>query len=590
MEKKDLPMGVGDFEEIRTGDYYYVDKTHHIKELVISPISGKKKSGKYFLSRPRRFGKSMIVSTIQYLFEGKKELFEGLSIYNNWDFSENNHHPVIRINFDDNRNDTQNKIDENIVLQLESIEQDYGIEFEETELTKPVRSSKDSIHEQKPTEHPNEGINKFKKLLSKLHRKTGKKVVVLIDEYDKPILDVITDKDQALENRKYLRYFYGTFKANEEYIHFIFITGISLMSKMNLFSSMNNLDDISMLSECSTICGYTEKELKSVFAYELKNYDFEEIRKWYDGYQWDDDNQNPKVFCPHSVLKLFKYKSFDNFWYEDGIPYYVYKILKSKNLNTIELTDRWVDKKFLGRFEVEKIKIDSLLFQSGFLTIKNKKKVGSRTKYLLSYPNEEVKQSLSREFLEHLTGSDLSDIETDGLEILKLLKKLDAEGMQIFINQIFKKVPYYWHGSHKEAKKDISKRPKQDIDKGAKKDIDNDQVKKMKLSKYECWYASLIYTMFAGHSVDIRVEGVNNFGRSDMIVISDNKVFVMEFKLAKFVKDVERLTDEAIKQVKNRKYGTELIEGERSCLYIVVMVFVEEERNINKVLIEELKI
>ena len=582
MEKKDLPMGVGDFEEIRTGDYYYVDKTHHIKELVISPISGKKKSGKYFLSRPRRFGKSMIVSTIQYLFEGKKELFEGLSIYNNWDFSENNHHPVIRINFDDNRNDTQNKIDENIVLQLESIEQDYGIESEETELTKPVRSSKDSIHEQKPTEHPNEGINKFKKLLSKLHRKTGKKVVVLIDEYDKPILDVITDKDQALENRKYLRYFYGTFKSNEKHIHFIFITGISLMSKINLFSSMNNLVDISMLSECSTICGYTEDELKSVFAEELKNYDFDKIRKWYDGYQWDDDNQNPKVFCPHSVLNLFKYKKFKNFWYKDCIPFYVYEILKLKNLSAIELTDRWVDSGHLDRFELEKIKINSLLFQSGFLTIKDIKEIGSSTKYLLSYPNEEVKRSLSREFLEHLTGSDLSDVEAEGLEILKLLKGLDAEGIQSFINQIFKKVPYYWHGSHKGAKKDLNK--------GSKQDIDNEEAKKMKLSKYECWYASLIYTMFAVNSVDIRVESVNNFGRSDMIVISDNKVFVMEFKLAEFVKDVKRLTDEAIKQVKSRKYGTELIEGERSCLYVVVMVFVEEERNINKVLIEELKI
>ena len=573
MEKKDLPMGVGDFEEIRTGDYYYVDKTHHIKELVISPISGKKKSGKYFLSRPRRFGKSMIVSTIQYLFEGKKELFEGLSIYNNWDFSENNHHPVIRINFDDNRNDTQNKIDENIVLQLESIEQDYGIESEETELTKPVRSSKDSIHEQKPTEHPNEGINKFKKLLSKLHRKTGKKVVVLIDEYDKPILDVITDKDQALENRKYLRYFYGTFKSNEKHIHFIFITGISLMSKMNLFSSMNNLDDISMLSECSTICGYTEDELKSVFAEELKNYDFEKIRKWYDGYQWDAFIRGTKVFCPHSVLRLFRHKDFDNFWFKDCIPYHVYEILKSRDLSAIELTDRWVDSNHLGQFELEDVVIDSLLFQSGFLTLKDRESSSGSKSYLLSYPNEEVKQSLSQGLLRHGSKDKLPKLKTHGSEILKLLKELDADKLQKFIYKIFKEVPYYWHGSY-----------------NADEQEGNNKTTKIKISKYECCYASLIYTMFAGHFVDIRLEKADSFGRSDMIVISDNKVFVMEFKLAEFVKDVERLTDKAIKQVKNRKYGTELIEGERSCLYVVVMVFVEEERNINKVLIEELKI
>ena len=590
MEKKELPIGIQGFEKIIRQKCYYVDKTHLIEKLTISSITGELKSGYYFLSRPRRFGKSTIVSTLKCLFEGKKELFEGLSIYNNWDFSEKNRHPVIRISFDAGRNDTQNNIDKNIISQLESIKKTYGIESEETELTKPVRSSTDSIHKQKPTEHPDEGINKFTKLIFELYIKTGKKVVILIDEYDKPILDVITDKKQAFDNRKYLRYFYGTFKANEEYIHFIFITGISLMSKMNLFSSMNNLDDISMLSECSTICGYTEKELKSVFAYELKNYDFEEIRSWYDGYQWDKELKSDKVFCPHSVLKLFRHKDFDNFWYKSCIPYYVYEILKSRNLNAIELTNRWVDSDHLDQFELEDVVIDSLLFQSGFLTIKDKKKIGGSTKYLISYPNEEVKQSLSKKLLKHLTDSDLSDIENEGLEILKLLKKLDAEGMQSFINQIFKKVPYYWHGSHKEAKKDTNKRPEKGIDKGSKQDIDNEEAKKMKLSKYECWYASLIYTMFAGHSVDIRVESVNNFGRSDMIVISDNKVFVMEFKLAKFVKDVERLTDEAIKQVKSRKYGTELIEGDRSCLYMVVMVFVEEERNINKVLIEKLKI
>ena len=575
MGKKDLPMGVGDFAEIRTGNYYYVDKTHHIKELVISPTSGEKKSGKYFLSRPRRFGKSMIVSTIKRLFEGKKELFEGLSIYNNWDFCEKNRHPVIRISFDDNRNDTQNKIDENIVSQLESIEQDYGIESEETELTKPVRSSKDYIHEQKPTEYPNEGINKFKKLLSKLHRKTGKKVVVLIDEYDKPILDVITDKKRALSNRKYLRYFYGTFKANEEYIHFIFITGISLMSKINLFSSMNNLVDISILSEYSTICGYTEDELKNVFAEELKRFDFEKIRKWYDGYQWDKGLKSDKVFCPHSVLNLFNDKSgdFSNFWYESCIPYHVYEILKSRDLSAIELTDLWVDNNYLERFELEDVVIDSLLFQSGFLTIKDKEPIDDSPSYLLSYPNEEVKRSLSQGLLRYVSKDKLPKLKTHGSELLKLLKELDADKLQKSIYKIFKEVPYYWHGSYNKDEQD-----------------GNNETTKMKLSKYECWYASLIYTMFAGHFVDIRLEKADSFGRSDMIVISDNKVFVMEFKLAEFVKDVERLTDKAIKQVKSRKYGAELIKGERSCLYMVVMVFVQKERNINKVLIEELKI
>ena len=576
MGKKDLPMGVGDFAEIRTGNYYYVDKTHHIKKLVISPTSGEVKSGKYFLSRPRRFGKSITLSTIECLFEGNKELFEGLFIYNNWDFSENNQYPVIRISFDAGRNKTPKKIDENIILQLESIENAYGIECEKnTGLDKFFIGLTNFCSEIGLIKHPSMAINKLTKLILKLRKKTGKKVVVLIDEYDKPILDVITHKKQALANREYLRDFYGIFKANEKHIHFIFITGISLMSKMNLFSSMNNLVDISMLSECSNICGYTENELKSVFAGELKNYDFEKIRKWYDGYQWDDDNQNPKVFCPHSVLNLFKYKKFRNFWYESCIPCHVYEILKSRDLSAIELTDRWVDNNHLGQFELEDVVIDSLLFQSGFLTIKDREPSENPTSYLLSYPNEEVKRSLSQGLLRHGSKDKLPKLKTQGIELLKFLKELDADRLQKSIYRIFKDVPYYWHGSHK----------------GSKKYIDKFQTTEMRLSKYECWYASLIYTMFAVNFVDIRLEKADSFGRSDMIVISENKVFVMEFKLAKSIKDVDRLTNDAIKQIKSRKYGAELIEGYRSCsLYIGVMVFVEKERNINKVLIEKLKL
>ena len=331
-----------------------------------------------------------------------------------------------------------------------------------------------------------------------------------------------------------------------------------------------------MLSECSVLfVAILRMSLRVCLLRSLKDYDFEEIRKWYDGYQWDKGIKSDKVFCPHSVLNLFDDKDgdFSNFWYESCIPYHVYEILKSRDLSAIELTDRWVDREYLGRFEVEDVVIDSLLFQSGFLTIKDRDPSDNPTRYLLTYPNEEVKQSLSQELLRYLSKDKLPKLKTHGSEILKLLKELDADKLQKSIYKIFKEVPYYWHGSYNKDEKD-----------------GNNETTKIKISKYECWYASLIYTMFAGHSVDIRLEKADSFGRSDMIVISDNKVFVMEFKLAEFVKDVERLTDEAIKQVKSRKYGTELIEGDESCLYMVVMVFVQEERNINKVLIEKLKI
>ena len=547
MKTKKLSIGIQDFENLRQRKCYYVDKTHLIKKLIDDGYC-------YFLSRPRRFGKSMIISTLKRLFEGKKDLFKGLYIYDKWQWSQNNIHPVIRLSFDSDELDNPVKIEDHVKWQLKKQAKYYQLSDIDFSIT---------------------ASQVFGDVISAAHEKFAKKVVILIDEYDNPILEVLDNVEKAQANRNRLRGIYGTIKGHEEHIQFVFITGISLFSKMNLFSRINNLRDISLKCEYSSICGYTEKELKSVFADELKRFDFEEIRKWYDGYQWDKGLKSDKVFCPHSVLNLFDDKDgdFSNFWYESSIPYHVYKILKSRDLSAIELTDRWVDKSHLGRFEVEDLVIDSLLFQSGFLTIKDRDPSDNPTSYLLTYPNEEVKQSLSQELLRHGSKDKLPKLKIHGSETLKLLKELDADKLQKFIYKIFKEVPYYWHGSY-----------------NADEQEDNNETTEMSISKYECWYASLIYTMFAGHSVDIRLEKADSFGRSDMIVISDNKVFVMEFKLAEFVEDVERLTDKAIKQVKSCKYGVELIEGERSCLYMVVMVFVKKERNINKVLIEKLKI
>ena len=554
MKKLRLPLGLHSFEDIRNNNFYYVDKTQLIKDLVIDEYTNKTFPAYYFLSRPRRFGKSTIVSTLQCLFEGKKDLFKGLYIYDKWQWSPNNIYPVIRLSFDSDELDTPTKIEDYVKWLLEEHVEKYQLSN--------INFSRSAA-------------KVFGDVVSAAYKKFAKDVVVLIDEYDNPILEVLDNVKKAQANRNRLRGIYGIIKGKQEKIQFAFITGISLFSKINLFSRVNNLRDISLKCEYSSICGYTEKELKSIFADELKRFDFEEIRKWYDGYQWDKGLKSDKVFCPHSVLNLFDDKDgdFSNFWYESSIPYHVYKILKSRDLSAIELTDRWVDKSHLGRFEVEDVVIDSLLFQSGFLTIKDRDPSDNPTRYLLTYPNEEVKQSLSQELLRYLSKDKLPKLKTHGSEILKPLKELDADKLQKSIYKIFKEVPYYWHGSYNKDKQD-----------------GNNKTTKIKISKYECWYASLIYTMFVGHSVDIRLEKADSFGRSDMIVILDNKVFVMEFKLAEFVKDVESLTDEAIKQVKNRKYGVELIKGDRSCLYMVVMVFVQEERNINKVLIEKLKL
>ena len=259
MKTKKLSLGIQDFENLRQRNCYYVDKTHIIKKLIDDGYC-------YFLSRPRRFGKSMIISTLKRLFEGKKELFKGLYIYDKWQWSQNNIHPVIRLSFDSDELDTSTKIKNYVKWQLKKQAKYYQLSDIDFSIT---------------------ASQVFGDVISAAHKKFDKKVVILIDEYDNPILEVLNNVEKAKDSRDCLRGIYGTIKGEEEHIQFVFITGISLFSKMNLFSRINNLVDISMLSECSTICGYTEDELKSVFAEELKNYDFEEIRKWYDGYQWD---------------------------------------------------------------------------------------------------------------------------------------------------------------------------------------------------------------------------------------------------------------------------------------------------------------
>ena len=241
---------------------------------------------------------------------------------------------------------------------------------------------------------------KLARLISDLKDKTGKDVVVLIDEYDLPILEVLQNPSKAREHCDYLRGFYGTLKENQKDIHFIFITGISMFSKVNLFSKINHLVDISMVHEFSTICGYTANDLKTVFAPEIKSYDFEKIRRWYDGYSWDFSGQSARVFCPYSVLQLFLEKDFGSMWYQECVPQYLYELMRSKKIKSINISDREITKPLLKRFDISNPDINTLLFQNGYLTIRqvetNHGEKGDKTPRLV-YPNLEVARSMSQE-------------------------------------------------------------------------------------------------------------------------------------------------------------------------------------------------
>ena len=278
MKKNKIPSGIQSFRRIRQGNYYYVDKTQYIHNMIEYGHS-------YFLSRPRRFGKSLLVDTIQCLFEGKKELFEGLYIYDHWDWTQK--HPVIRLSFDLGENENKKELNEYVKSEINHLIKvhDLGSITDKSLKSEPLRLGD---------------------VIRCLIQKYGNEPVLLIDEYDKPILDYLQDKTRALKYLKYLKGLYSIVKSRQNDIHFSFITGISLFSKMNLFSGINNLEDISMDSEYIHICGYTEKEIKKYFPVAVESFGIENIRKWYDGYCWDPLARGDRVFCPHSVLALFK--------------------------------------------------------------------------------------------------------------------------------------------------------------------------------------------------------------------------------------------------------------------------------------------
>ena len=268
MTRRRLPIGIQTFRKIREENFYYVDKTAHIRRLMDEGTH-------YFLSRPRRFGKSLFLDTLKELFEGNEPLFEGLHIHGHYDWSVR--YPVLRLDFGRGNFKDEGYLQANVMEQLAAIERRAKIVSEYT--TAPGR---------------------FASILEILHEKAGQRVVVLVDEYDKPILDALEEPEIARDNRDFLRGLYATIKSNDAYIKFTFLTGVSKFSKVHLFSGLNNLKDITLDARYSAICGYTEADLDTVFAPELPGLDRDEIRDWYNGYSWlgNEEGVQPLRYPP----------------------------------------------------------------------------------------------------------------------------------------------------------------------------------------------------------------------------------------------------------------------------------------------------
>ncbi len=490
--KKKLALGHQEFSEVIENNCIYVDKTQDIYKLIDS-------GSYYFLSRPRRFGKSLLMNTIKELFKANKELFQGLWIYDKWDWEEQ--YPVIKISFA--RMDYKTSgLEYEISRRLKSIAKEYDIALNE-----------------------NSYVAKFEELIHKLAG--NKKVVILIDEYDKPIIDYMDEIPKAEANRKILKNFYSIIKDADSYIRFFMVTGVSKFSHVSIFSDLNHLTDLTIDTDSARIVGFTREELEANFAdyiEEVKNKFsdvpdiFTEIKSWYNGYSWDGIT---RVYNPVSVMLFFKKKGFDNYWFVTGTPTMLMKIIKDKQLTAFDLESTYTTNKILDKYDFTNIDLISLLFQTGYLTIESMSRSG---RIKLAYPNKEVEQSFSSNIFAELSNNQ------EGLAQNLLFKIADSftdntiEKFIEYINELFKNIPYSI------------------------------------VERSEKYFHSLFYLVIKliGYEIDTEVLTID--GRIDAVVTTDDNIFIIEFK-------INQSAENAIKQIIDKKYAEKYqIEGKKITL------------------------
>lgn len=483
MTRKKLPIGIQTFAKIREDDCYYVDKTGIALQLV-------EEGTHYFLSRPRRFGKSLFLDTLAELFSGNESLFQGLHVHDKWDWKRR--FPVIRISFGGG------------VLQ--------SVEALERRIFDLLRVSAQTLGVSLPTGLDVAGL--FGELIRGAERNHGQRAVVLVDEYDKPILDNIGSPEVARGMRDGLRNLYSVIKDSDAHIRFAMLSGVSKFSKVSLFSGLNNLNDISTDGRYSAICGYTEADVDSVFAAELPGLDRAEIRQWYNGYNWLGES----VYNPFDLLLLFQKREFRPYWFETGTPTFLIDLLTRRQTWLPELGQLETDAELLSSFEVDHVPTEALMFQAGYLTIDEQINLGGNYFYRLRYPNREVRQSLHGSLLSAWTPDDQAGVK-QRMSLYRLLLVNDFAGLHSLFGAFFASIPHDWYRNNP-------------------------------IAQYEGYYASVFYSHFAALGLDIRLEDSTNHGRIDMAVLFNNQVYLFEFKVVELVQE-----GRALQQLENKGYA-----------------------------------
>ena len=516
MSNKIYPIGIQNFESLRQDGYFYIDKTALMYKMV--------KTGRYyFLSRPRRFGKSLLVSTLEAYFQGKKELFEGLAVEkleNDWI-----KYPILHLDLNIEKYDTPESLDKILNDNLEYWESQYGTRPSETSFSL-----------------------RFAGIIQRACEKTGRRVVILVDEYDKPMLQAIGDENLQKQFRDTLKPFYGGLKTKDGYIKFALLTGVTKFGKVSVFSDLNNLDDISMWNEYVELCGVSEREIHENLEAELHEFASargvtyeklcDELRACYDGYHFTHDSIG--MYNPFSLLNAFKRKEFGSYWFETGTPTYLVRLLQKYHYDLERMAHEETDSQVLNSIDSESNNPIPVIYQSGYLTIKGyDERFGI---YRLGFPNREVEEGFIRFLLPYYANVD--KIESP-FEILKFVREVESGDYDSF----FRRLQSFLADTTYEV-----------------------------IRERELHYENVLFIVFKLVGFYTKVEYHTSHGRIDLVLQTDKFIYIMEFKL-------DGTAEEALQQINEKRYALPF-ESDGRRVFKIGVNFSAETRNIEKWVVE----
>ena len=516
MSTKIYPIGIQNFEKIRNDGYLYIDKTALMYQMV-------KTGSYYFLSRPRRFGKSLLISTLEAYFQGKKELFTGLAVERlekDWI-----KYPILHLDLNIEKYDTPESLDNILEKSLTAWEKLYGAEPSERSFSL-----------------------RFAGIIERACKQAGQRVVILVDEYDKPMLQAIGNEELQKQFRNTLKPFYGALKTMDGYIKFAFLTGVTKFGKVSVFSDLNNLDDISMRKDYIEICGVSDQELHENLDIELHefaetqslSYDklCTKLKEYYDGYHFTHNSIG--IYNPFSLLNAFKYKEFGSYWFETGTPTYLVKLLKKHHYDLERMAHEETDAQVLNSIDSESTNPIPVIYQSGYLTIKGyDERFGI---YRLGFPNREVEEGFIRFLLPFYAN--VNKVESP-FEVQKFVREVETGDYDSF----FHRLQSFFADTTYEV-----------------------------IREQELHYENVLFIVFKLVGFYTKVEYHTNDGRIDLVLQPDKINYIMEFKL-------NGTAEEALQQINDKRYALPF-EADGRKLFKIGINFSEKTRNIEKWVVE----